>query len=42
MPDTVIAPVIPTVPVTPAVLDALRTIVGEKASSSTSRASSRS
>ena len=30
MPDTVIAPVIPTVPVTPAVLEALRAIVGEK------------
>ena len=29
MPDTAI-PVIPTVPVTPAVLDALRAIVGEK------------
>ena len=30
MPDTLIAPVIPTVPVTPAVLDALRAIVGER------------
>jgi len=30
MPDTAIPPVIPTVPVTPAVLDALRAIVGDK------------
>ncbi len=30
MPDTVIAPVIPTVPVTPALLEALRAIVGDK------------
>lgn len=30
MPDTVIAPVIPTVPVTPAILEALRAIVGDK------------
>ena len=30
MPDTIIAPSIPTVPVTPAVLDALRAIVGER------------
>ena len=30
MPDTVIAPVIPTAPVTPALLEALRAIVGDK------------
>ena len=33
MPDTVIAPVIPTAPVTPALLEALRAIVGDKVES---------
>ena len=30
MPDTLVPPSIPTVPVTPAVLDGLRAIVGDK------------
>ena len=30
MPDTVITPTIPTAPVTPAILDGLRAIVGDK------------